>query len=117
MEAKVFKSAEVDWTVPPEHYGALSKLLVRPENSGTKYFDFRISVYQPDGKVSPHSHKVQETIWYIIKGVGVVVLDGKRYLIEPGMVIYIPAGVEHSIINTGTEDLMFSIVISPPEDR
>jgi len=116
MEAKIFRNEEIDWTVPPEHYGALSKLLVTPQNSSTKYFDFRISVYQPDGKVAPHTHRIQETIWYIMRGVGVVVLEKKRYLVEPGMVVYIPAGVEHSIINTGGEDLMFTIVISPPKD-
>ena len=117
MRGKVFRSVEIDWTVPAEHYGALSKLLVTPENSDTKYFDFRLSIYQPNGRVSPHAHRKQESVFYIIKGVGAVVLDKKKYLVEPGMVVYVPAGVEHSITNTGTEDLMFIIVMSPPVDR
>jgi len=113
---KIFRSEEVDWVVPPEHFGALSKILISPDNSETKAFDFRISIYQPNGTVTPHSHNVQESIWYILKGIGVVVLDGERHLVEPNVVIYIPPKVEHSIINTGLEDLVFAIAISPPKD-
>ena len=113
---KIFRIEEVDWVAPPEHFGALSKILISPDNSETKAFDFRISVFQPNGKASPHSHNVQETIWYILKGIGVVVLDGERHLVEPNVVIYIPPKVEHSIINTGLEDLVFAIAISPSTD-
>lgn len=42
MEAKIFRGEEVDWTEPPAHYSAFSKLLIN-ESHGSKYFDFRIS--------------------------------------------------------------------------
>jgi mannose-6-phosphate isomerase-like protein (cupin superfamily) len=115
MEAKLFRAEEVDWTEPPGHHSAFSKLLIN-EAHGSKFFDFRISSYQPKGCCEPHTHETAENIYYILKGQGVVELNGKRHLIGPGMVIFIPAGVEHGIANTGFEDLMFIVAASPPQD-
>ena len=115
MEAKLFRAEEVDWTEPPGHHSAFSKLLIN-ETHGSKFFDFRISSYQPMGCCEPHTHETAENIYYVIKGQGVVELDGKRHLIGPGMVIFIPAGVEHGITNTGFEDLVFIVAASPPQD-
>lgn len=115
MEAKLFRAEEVDWTEPPGHHSAFSKLLIN-ETHGSKFFDFRISSYQPKGCCEPHTHETNENIYYVIKGQGVVELDGKRHLISPGMVVFIPAGVEHGIANTGFEDLVFIVAASPPQD-
>ena len=68
------------------------------------------------GCCEPHTHETAENIYYVIKGQGVVELDGKRHLIGPGMVVFIPAGVEHGIANTGFEDLVFIVAASPPQD-
>ena len=115
MGAKVFRAEEVDWIEAPAHYSAFSKLLIN-ETDGSKYFDFRVSSYQPKGYCEAHTHETAENIYYILKGKGIVELDGKRQLVEPGMVIFIPPGVEHAIINSGFEDLIFIVVASPPQD-
>ena len=115
MEAKIFQAEEVDWTEPPAHYSAFSQLLIN-ESHGSKYFDFRVSSYQPKGYCDPHIHEIAENIYYILKGKGIVELDGKRHLVGPGTVIFIPPGVEHAMINTGFEDLIFIVAASPPQD-
>ena len=51
--------------------GALSKALVRPETSGSRRIDFRISCYQPMAHVQEHVHQVQEQAYYVIEGEGV----------------------------------------------
>ena len=43
-------------------------------------------------------------------------VDGKRHLVGPGVVIFIPPKVKHAIINTGFEDLIFVVAASPPQD-
>lgn len=116
METKIFRSEEVEWIEAPGHFSAFSKLLITPDNSGTKYFDFRISSYQPKGYCESHSHEHAENIYYILKGKGIVELNGSRKLVEPHMVIFIPPRVKHSIINTGYEDLIFIVIASPPQD-
>jgi len=116
-KAKVMRMEEAFWEVPPGHSpGALSKLLVHPTNADTRYFDFRISSYQPRHYAEVHVHAVAENLYYVLRGKGIVELDGTRHLVGPDMVIHIPPGVHHGIFNTGIEDLVFMVVASPPAD-
>jgi mannose-6-phosphate isomerase-like protein (cupin superfamily) len=111
-------NATVMWEAPPEHYdGALSKMLVRPESCKSKLVDFRISVYQPKAYVASHSHKIQEQIYYILDGEGLMEIDGERTPVGPFTTIFLPPGVEHAIYNTGLTDLRFIVVTCPPEDE
>jgi mannose-6-phosphate isomerase-like protein (cupin superfamily) len=114
--AKVMRMEEAFWELPPGHFQAFSKLLVHPTNTNTRYFDFRISSYQPRGYAEVHVHETAENLYYILKGRGIVELDGVKHLVEPHMVIHIPPGVRHGIFNTGVEDLLFLVVASPPGD-
>jgi mannose-6-phosphate isomerase-like protein (cupin superfamily) len=115
-KAKVMRAEEAFWEEPPGHFAAFSKLLVHPSNADTRYFDFRISSYQPKGYAEVHVHEVAENIYYVLQGRGIVELDGKKHLVEPHMVVHIPAGVRHGIFNTGLEDLIFIVAASPPAD-
>jgi mannose-6-phosphate isomerase-like protein (cupin superfamily) len=115
-KAKVMRMEQAMWECPPGHFQAFSKMLVHPTNSDTRYFDFRISSYQPRGYAEVHSHEVAENLYYILQGRGIVELDGVQHLVEPHMVIHIPPGVRHGIFNTGIEDLVFIVVASPPSD-
>lgn len=115
--AVIRHGASVMWEEPPNHFDAFSKMLVRPENANTRHFDFRISSYQPKGYVAPHRHAVQEQIYHIQEGEGVMELDGERHVVRPQDTIFIPPGVEHAIYNTGLVDLIFYVITSPPEDE
>ena len=115
-QAKVMRMEEAFWELPPKHFQAFSKMLVHPTNAATKHFDFRISSYQPRGYAEVHVHEVAENLYYILRGKGIVELDGVKHLVEPHMLIHIPPGVHHGIFNTGIEDLVFLVVASPPYD-
>jgi mannose-6-phosphate isomerase-like protein (cupin superfamily) len=114
--AVIRKGASILWENPPAHYDAMSKMLVRPEDTKTKHFDFRISIYQPKGYVAPHKHRIQEQIYHIQAGTGLMELDGQRFVVDSQDTIFIPPGVEHAIYNTGLVDLVFYVITSPPED-
>jgi mannose-6-phosphate isomerase-like protein (cupin superfamily) len=116
-KAVVRNMAEVLWVNPPGHSpGAISKMLVRPETTGSRLVDFRISTYQPMSHVEPHGHKVQEQIYHVIEGEGLMDLGGEKTVVRPGDFIFIPPGVEHAIHNTGCRDLTFFVVTAPPDD-
>ena len=111
-------AAEVLWEEPPEHIGgAYSKMLVRPEATGSQKLDYRISVYQPKAYVVPHRHKVQEQVYHVLDGEGLMDLAGERTVVRKDDIIFIPPGVEHAIYNTGMVDLRFVVVTTPPEDQ
>ncbi len=116
-KATIRAAAEVMWDEPPAHYGgAFSKMLVRPEPVGSQKLDYRISVYQPRAYVAPHRHKIQEQIYHILDGEGLMEIEGERKVVRRDDVVFIPPGVEHAIYNTGMTDLRFIVVTSPPDD-
>src|SRR5215472_11534290 len=70
--------AEVPWRQFPDHFGgALSKPLVMPETAGSRHIDYRISMYQPMAYVKLHRHKVQEQVYHVLDGEGLMQIDGE----------------------------------------
>ena len=117
QQALVRNVAEVPWKQYPNHFGgALSKPLVAPETAGSRHLDYRISMYQPMAYVELHKHKVQEQVYHVLDGEGLLVIAGDRRVVRKHDVIYLPPGVEHSIENTGLVDLVFIVVTSPVTD-
>jgi quercetin dioxygenase-like cupin family protein len=109
--------AEVKWLEFPNHHGgALSKPLVMPDTAGSRHLDYRISMYQPKAHVALHSHKVQEQVYHVIEGEGLMTTDGEAHVVRKHDFIFLPPGVEHAIENTGTSDLIFIVVTSPVSD-
>lgn len=118
VKAVIRPAASVMWDEPPAHYGgAFSKMLVRPEPCGSKILDYRISVYQPRAYVAPHSHRIQEQIYHVLDGEGLMEIEDERTVVRRDDVIFIPPGVRHAIYNTGLTDLRFIVVTSPPDDE
>jgi mannose-6-phosphate isomerase-like protein (cupin superfamily) len=114
MSAVFRRFDEVGWIEPPGHPGALSKLLVHPENAATRQFDFRVSLYAPRGMVEDHVHERSEHVYHILSGRGLMTLDGEARVVEARDTIFIPPGVRHGLVNNGLDDLVFVVVTSPP---
>jgi len=110
--------AELLWIQYPGHFDrALSKAIVSPETVGSRFFDHRISSYEPGAHVEAHVHKVQEQIYHVLSGEGVLFVDGERRLVRANDVTFIPPGVVHEFHCTGTEVLVFLVITSPPTDE
>ena len=65
-----------------------------------------------------HGKRNDETnseIMYILQGSGKVLCDGEYSPVTVGDVHYCPKGHEHSLINSGNEDLVFFAVV--PEHK
>jgi mannose-6-phosphate isomerase-like protein (cupin superfamily) len=116
-QAFIRNIAEVPWRQFPDHFGgALSKPLVMPETAGAQHIDYRISMYQPMAYVKAHKHSVQEQVYHVLEGEGLMEIDGKSHVVRRHDFIFLPPGVEHSISNTGLVDLVFLVVTSPVAD-
>jgi len=111
------KMAHMPWKEYPGHFGgALSKELAGPETTGSSRVDFRISRYAPAAYVGEHVHKVQEQVYYVLEGEGVLTLDDTRNLMRAHDYVYVPPGVRHSFTNTGTQGLVFLVITTPASD-
>ena len=110
--------AAVPWRQFPDHLGgALSKPLVMPETAGSQHIDYRISMYQPMAYVKLHRHKVQEQVYHVLEGEGLMEIGDVTRVVRRHDVIFLPPGVEHSIANSGISDLVFLVVTSPVTDE
>lgn len=108
---------ELLWTQYPGHFNqALSKAIVTPDAVGSRFFDHRISSYEPGAHVESHVHAVQEQIYHVLSGEGLLILDGERRLVRANDVTFIPPGVVHEFHCTGTDPLVFLVITSPPTD-
>ena len=58
-----------------------------------------------------HKHETSDEINYIISGTGTAVCDGAAGALLPGICHIWPKGAEHSIMNTGNEDLVMLTVV------
>lgn len=114
----VQRMAVLPWQEFPGHFGgALSKALVGPDNCGSARIDFRISHYAPAAYVAEHVHQVQEQIYYVIQGEGILTLDDAKHLMNPNDYVYVPPGVRHSFTNTGISGLVFFVITTPSLDK
>ncbi len=117
-KASVRNIAEEPWQQFPGHYGgALSKALVGGEAVPTHLIDYRISTYQPMAYVELHVHKVQEQVYHVLDGEGLMEIDGEKRVVRKNDVIFLPPGVSHSVQNTGLGDLTFIVVTTPLKDE
>src|SRR6218665_1017086 len=111
------KMANMPWKEYPGHFGgALSKELAGPETTGSSRVDFRISRYAPAAYVGEHVHKVQEQVYYVLEGEGILTLDDTKNLMRPHDYVYVPPGVRHSFTNPGTQGLVFLVIPTPASD-
>ena len=66
----------------------------------------------PGGSVGTHKQESGDDVNYIISGAGKAFCDGTEEDLMPGVMHICPKRSEHSIINTGEEDLvMLTIVV------
>lgn len=109
--------AEIAWQEFPGHFGgALSKSLVSPETCHSTRIDHRISCYQPMAYVAEHAHAVQEQIYHVVEGEGLLTLGTERRVMRRHDYVYVPPGVLHSFTNTGLVPLVFLVITSPVQD-
>ena len=92
-----------------------SKQINNNERPWGKYFvlddnpDYKIKRIEvkPKARLSYQFHKNRSETWVIIKGEGVVTIEGKNNNIIKGDTINIPKTAKHRIENTGSDKLIF----------
>jgi mannose-6-phosphate isomerase-like protein (cupin superfamily) len=69
-----------------------------------------------DAYVKLHRHKIQEQVYHVIEGEGLMHIAGEDHVVRKHDIIYLPPGIDHAISNTGLVDLVFLVVTSPVGD-
>lgn len=58
-----------------------------------------------------HRHETSDDINYVLSGTGIAICDGKEEILNPGVCHICRKGSEHSITNTGEEDLVLLTIV------
>jgi mannose-6-phosphate isomerase-like protein (cupin superfamily) len=94
---------------------ALSKL-ENEEQPFLKLFEhgtLEIEIYKPD-KVDHQTPHTRDEVYVIATGTGTFINGDNRHSVEPGEVLFVPAGVEHRFVDF-TEDFSTWVLFYGPE--
>ncbi len=72
------------------------------------------AILPPGAETEEHLHPRTEEIYYVLRGRGLMTLEGERREVGPGDGILIPPGTRHKIRNIGQEPLVFLCCCAPP---
>jgi len=72
-----------------------------------------LNCLEPGQAMEKHAHEIQWRFYSVLEGKGHTWVGDKEKDIEKGMVIWVPAGHSHRIINTGAERMVMLVGISP----
>jgi mannose-6-phosphate isomerase-like protein (cupin superfamily) len=69
---------------------------------------------EPDQATERHFHRASEEIYFVVKGSGMLEVDGERRTVRPGDAVLIPPGAWHTLENNGTSELRILCCCAPP---
>lgn len=72
----------------------------------------------PNEDIGLEMHDTVDQFFRVESGTGKVIMNGEEHLISDGDAIIVPAGTQHNIINTSSEQpLKLYTIYSPPNHR
>lgn len=93
--------------------GRVTKVIIGPGASiEAKNFVIGYVTIYPQGSVPFHSH-VQEEVYIIISGEGIMYVDEEKQSVREGDYIYIPSNSRHLIKNTSSKEMKMIFCYSP----
>lgn len=75
-----------------------------------------IEIFDVDGKTPPNRHQWAVEMFFVLKGEGTAICDGKTVSIKAGDSLLVPPTGTHLIKNTGSSRLYTLTVMVPNED-
>ncbi len=70
---------------------------------------------EPGSEIGEEVHDDVDQVLVFVEGTGEAVLDGTTSAVEPGSLVFVPAGTQHNFVNRGDGPLKLYTVYSPPE--
>lgn len=103
-----FKAYETFLSFRPNRYGKSTLF----EN---EHILVGLNCLQPGQAMEKHAHEVQIRFYMVIEGKGITWVGDEQQETGVGMVIWVPAGYTHRIENTGEEQMILLVGITPPD--
>lgn len=89
--------------------------ILHPANDNVEIGFSLAHAYLEAGESSlPHKLVTSSETYYFLEGSGSIVVEGQILRIGRGDTIFVPADATQSVLNTGSERLVFLCIVSPP---
>jgi mannose-6-phosphate isomerase-like protein (cupin superfamily) len=99
---KIFNLAECPTHPMPSGRGEQIKLINR--SLDTEKLDLHLNRLAPGGpRGKLHHHSNADNVYIVKRGEGTLTVEAESYVIRENDVVYIPAGMKHSLSNRGCE--------------
>ncbi len=72
-----------------------------------------LNCLEPGQAQKVHTHTGQDKFYFVVDGEGEFVVGEETRKCGAGLAIWVPAGVEHGVTNTGTRQLVLLVGIAP----
>ena len=105
----VFDYTQAEWTANPGFKGGEGIFYNKMFTDGVNKMMHGKLV--PGSSIGYHKHEGSCEMIFILEGEGNVLYDDGEEAVKAGMIHYCPEGHSHSLINSGSEDLIFAAVI------
>jgi mannose-6-phosphate isomerase-like protein (cupin superfamily) len=77
---------------------------------------FCVEIFDVGGKTPPNRHQLAVEMFFVLKGEGIAVCDGKEVAIRAGDSLLVPPTGIHEVRNTGSDRLYALCIMIPNED-
>jgi mannose-6-phosphate isomerase-like protein (cupin superfamily) len=77
---------------------------------------FCVEIFDIGGKTPPNRHQLAIEMFFVLKGEGIALCDGKEVAIQAGDSLLVPPTGIHEIRNTGSDRLYALCIMVPNED-
>lgn len=77
---------------------------------------FCVEIFDVGGKTPPNRHQLAVEMFFVLKGEGIAMCDGKEVPIQAGDSLLVPPTGIHEIHNTGSDRLYALCIMVPNED-
>lgn len=115
MIIRNIQDPEVMDTTYLAHGGAVAQMILDQRTLQDIGF-LAIARLKPGREIEAHVDPMEE-IYFVLSGTGEMEVDQEKNRVGPGDAVWIPQGVSHALLNTGTQDCIVLVVASPLRER
>jgi len=85
---------------------------------GTQALDVHMNILAPGGaRGKLHKHSVSDNVYIVRSGSGEFIVEGKSYTVKKDQIVFIPAGMSHSLSNVSDEPFEIFEIYAPAGDK
>lgn len=96
----------VEWQ---DRFSHQKSTLFGEDDFGSKGTKLQVIKFSPKGGIKPHFHKLRTEVFYVLKGMGVISLDGEDNNCKEDDFLLCKPGTKHAFTNIGDSDFVIAV--------